>query len=334
MSDHGNPVAGRTPDQLDRRPGETSDEHEMRLHRDFGIRIPDFPLDGVPVAPMPPDMTLELLTHIRDLLSQLVASQARPAVNLTNISQTLADDPAKLWESLKGVDKETFRKKLFGEIAEGSEHLDVRGPQSVGHPGELDQRIGQDRDLLDEAVDDLLRRRGLSGHPLAQRFSRLLDDAIEIFANLVRESHDETPPSVDGCGDPTVGDGPVAEVSEEPSATAATDTPAGIDTSPLVVHRTASLQDAISARDDVFFRIRNIAAQPPSEFAYEQLPMLVEELRVEQLQVNRCTAQLEHARAAEVSRGEAGMFSNRRRPGTRFSNPTPPAAPETPDTAQ
>lgn len=106
MSDHGNPVAGHTPDKLDRRPGETSDEHEMRLHRDFGIRIPDksdFPLDGVPVAPMPPDMTLELLTHIRDLLSQLVANQARPAVNLTNISQTLGDDPAKLWARLAGA---------------------------------------------------------------------------------------------------------------------------------------------------------------------------------------------------------------------------------------
>ncbi|MBT2273851.1 hypothetical protein [Rhodococcus qingshengii] len=100
------------------------------------------------------------------------------------------------------------------------------------------------------------------------------------------------------------------------------------------MHKTAALQDAISARDDVFFRIRNIAAQPPSEFAYEQLPMLVEELRVEQLQVNRRTAQLDQARAAEVSRGEAGMFSNRRRPGARFSHPTPQAAPETPDAAQ
>lgn len=165
------------------------------------------------------------------------------------------------------------------------------------------------------------------------------DDAvigIELVAARADEkfSHGSSSPSVDGGSSPTVGDGPVAGVKEETPVTAGTDTPAGVDTSPLVVHRTASLQDAISARDDVFLRIRNIAAQPPSEFAYEQLPMLVEELRVEQLQVNRCTAQLELARAAEVSRGEAGMFSNRRRPGARFSNPISPAAPETPDPAQ
>ncbi|OFV78473.1 hypothetical protein [Rhodococcus erythropolis] len=254
-------------DKLERWPGETPEEHELRLFKDFGIRIPektdpvdtDFPVDTAFFLPKPPDMTLELLTHIRDLLSQLVASQARPAVNLTNISQTLGDDPAKLWARLAGA-------------------------------------------------------RGFS----------VPDEAT---------AH-ETSPSADGCGDRTEEECPVAEAQEAASATAATDTPIGIDTSPLVVHRTAALQDAISARDAVFFRIRDLSAVPPAPYAYERLPELGKELHTAQLLVNRRTAQLEHARAAEVSLGEFGMFSNGRRPGARFSNPTPPAAPETPDAAQ
>lgn len=78
------------------------------------------------------------------------------------------------------------------------------------------------------------------------------------------------------------------------------DTPTATDTSPLVVHKKAALQDAISARDAVFFRLRNLAAQPISEFSYEQLARMGEELSVKQLQVHRCTAQLEQARAVEV----------------------------------
>lgn len=115
-----------------------------------------------------------------------------------------------------------------------------------------------------------------------------------------------------------------AEPPEEAAATDGTDTPIGVDTSPLVAHKTAALQDAISQRDAVYFRLRNLAAQPPSQFAYEQLPKMGEELSIKQLQVNRHTAQLEQARAKEISPGDSGGFSNRRRPGTRFSHPTPP----------
>lgn len=148
----------------------------------------------------------------------------------------------------------------------------------------------------------------------------------------------ETSPSVDGCGDPTEGERPVAEAQEDASATAGTETPVGIDTSPLVVHKTAALQDAISARDAVFFRLRNLATQPITEYSHEQLARMGEEMGIKQAHVHRCTEQLEKARAAEVARGGPddgpGKFSNRRRPGTRFSNPTPPSAPETPDAAQ
>lgn len=111
--------------------------------------------------------------------------------------------------------------------------------------------------------------------------------------------------------------------------------PTGVNTAPLVVYRTAALQDAISYRDDVFFRIRNLSAQPSTPFAHERLPELGKELHAAQIQVNRCTAELEQAREAETAETapvEAETFVNHRR-GSRFSHPIPQPAPETPDAA-
>ena len=220
LGDHnGSPViATPHPDKLEQWPGETEEEHEHRLFKDFGIRVPATKPDPGAII-FPPDPTVELLTSIRELVAKLVDSQIRPTVNF-NAASVLDEDPTKLWESFKGVDGATFRKKLFGETAQGSEQLGVRGPQPVGHLSEFDQGSGQHCHLIDESVNDLLRRRGLTGHPLAERFSRLLDDTIEILAHLVRETHDETSPSADGCSDPTLGDGPVAGVTEETPAIA------------------------------------------------------------------------------------------------------------------
>lgn len=102
------------------------------------------------------------------------------------------------------------------------------------------------------------------------------------------------------------------EQAESPEEAAATD---GTDTSPLVVHRLASLQDA--------------------EADYRKLEY---ELAEAAHRVKSCALDLEFARSDEVSPrspgDSSGKFSNRRRPGARFSHPTPPAAPEAPDSAQ
>lgn len=203
-----------------------------------------------------------------------------------------------------------FRSGRAGLVGPGSCHEDQRRPTL----GLIPDRDLKSRDQLIGTVEP--------------------GTGVRVVGIVEDDRAHETSPSVDGTSTATVGDGPVAEAQEEASATAGTDTPADVDTSPLVVHKTASLQNAISARDAVFFRIRNLTAQPISEFSYEQLAKLGEELGIKQFQVYRCTLDLEKVRAAEVSRGEAGMFSNRRRPGARFSHPAPPAAPETPDAAQ
>lgn len=206
-------------------------------------------------------------------------------------------------------------------------------------------RIDQPQPRRYAVLADKLRYENRIAEPIDKTLDRgkqpqdnavLGDKYVEVGANE-KLAHSSSP-SRGGCGDPTVGDGPVAGAQEEAPATAGTDTPIGIDTSPLVVYRTAALQDAVSRRDAVFVRLRNLAAQPPSEFSYEKLPEIGQELHAEQLRVNRCTEQLDLALAAEVSLGGPGdrprKFSNRRRPGARFSHPTPPAAPETPDAAQ
>ncbi|MDZ7914757.1 MAG: hypothetical protein U5O16_23435 [Rhodococcus sp. (in: high G+C Gram-positive bacteria)] len=104
---HGDPVTGPTPDKLERWPGETPEEHEMRLFTDFAIRIPegtDFPIDTAFIVPERPDKSLELLTHIRDLLSELVANQARTAVTVGSINTcTVPDAVAAMREYTRGV---------------------------------------------------------------------------------------------------------------------------------------------------------------------------------------------------------------------------------------
>lgn len=102
--------------------------------------------------------------------------------------------------------------------------------------------------------------------------------------------------------DPISGKPQVTEQAKSPEATDDTDTPAGIDTSPLVVHRLAALQDA--------------------EGDYRKLQY---ELAEAAHRVKSCALDLEFARLDEVSpREESGKFSNRRRPSARFSHPTPP----------
>ncbi|MDZ7914758.1 MAG: hypothetical protein U5O16_23440 [Rhodococcus sp. (in: high G+C Gram-positive bacteria)] len=241
------------------------------------------------------------------------------------------DEQVAVWNSLPGYGDTECRKQLLREIADHRHQLRsetaVGLPQPVGDLGKLHQRPGENSDLIDQGIDDLLRRRGVAGHPQTQRLGRLLDDAIEVFANLIGESHDETSPSSGGCGDPTVGDGPVAEVSEEAPATEGTDTPGGVDTSPLVVHKMAVLEDAIKASNDTFFRIRRLTSAPVSPQLYKRIAKLGNELLAQTREMERCASQVEQARADEVSRGEAGTFSNRRRPGARFSHPTPPDQP-------
>lgn len=206
-------------------------------------------------------------------------------------------------------------------------------------------RIDQPQPRRYAVLADKLRYENRIAEPIDKTLDRgkqpqdnavLGDKYVEVGANE-KLAHSSSP-SRGGCGDPTVGDGPVAGAQEEAPATAGTDTPIGIDTSPLVVVRTAALQDAVCARDAVFFRLRNLATQPITEYSHEQLARMGEEMGIKQAQVHRCTEQLEKARAAEVARGGPddgpGKFSYRRRPGVRFSNPTPPAAPETPDAAQ
>lgn len=112
--------------------------------------------------------------------------------------------------------------------------------------------------------------------------------------------------------DPVPNKPQATEQAEYPDVAAATD---GTDTSPLVVHRLASLQDA--------------------EADYRKLEY---ELAEAAHRVKSCALDLESARSDEVSPrspgDSSGKFSNRRRPGARFSHPTPPAAPEMPDSAQ
>lgn len=321
-SRHSDPVTSPTPDKLERWPGETPDEHEHRLFTDFGIRIPegtDFPVDTAFFLPKPPDMTLELLTHIRDLLAELVAKQAAaPAVNF-NVASVLDKDTAKLWESLKGISPEALR-----HITDQASPRPVRS----GLPSEI---------VLtgDPDIGVALSARG--GHNrVAVRFK---DRTALISAALAFTLADQIKRTAHALEEGWVAPVPSAtETEEEALATAGTETPGDVDTSPLVVHKTAALQDAISARDAVFFRLRNLATQPITEYSHEQLARMGEEMGIKQAQVHRCTEQLEKARAAEVARGGPddgpGKFSNRRRPGTRFPNPTPPAAPETPDPAQ
>lgn len=105
---HGDPVVGPTPVKLERQPGETPEEHEMRLFRDFAIRIPegtDFPIDTAFIVPERPDKSLELLTHIRDLLSELVTNQARTDVTVGSINTcTVPDAVAAMREYTRGVE--------------------------------------------------------------------------------------------------------------------------------------------------------------------------------------------------------------------------------------